>query len=134
MSSDEIQKAEVEIVYAIRYTARAVQDVEKEYERLALLIGDSLADDWEQGLIRRIATLARLPAIHSVIAEQKLFGKMRVHELLYQRSSNSAKYRILFVIRKSDLDAPFVRLLHIRHGARRPIARSEAAEIKSEDF
>ncbi|MES2464214.1 MAG: hypothetical protein V4671_26930 [Armatimonadota bacterium] len=128
------EKDEVEIVYAIRYAPRAVQDIEKEHERLALLAGDSLADDWEIGLSRAVGTLARLPTIHAVIAEQKLFGKGRIHELLYQRSSTSAKYRVLFIVRKNELDAPFVRLLHIRHGARRPITQVEAAEIKAEDF
>ncbi len=40
-------------------------------------------------------------------------------------------YRILYEIVQDDEDAPYVHILHIRHGSRKPMTRAEARKIEA---
>lgn len=47
---------------------------------------------------------------------------------MYRRRPGSPAYRVLFTIVEEEGEPPFVRIVHVRHGARRPMTRAEARE------
>ena len=117
-------------VYAVRFTPRARADVDAAHTRFVALVGEAIADEWLTGLFDAAATLATMP--RRALAPEDARFTTEVRHLVYRRRPASVAYRILFTIVESQEDAPFVRILHVRHGAARPITRAEAREIETD--
>lgn len=117
-------------VYGLRFTDRALAEIDTAHDRLAEYGGKSSADAWEKGLFDEIAKIATLPLRHPAPAEATRF-RGNVRQLMYQRSNGSA-YRVLFAVREESLDGPLVTVLALRHGAAKPITRAEAREMEAE--
>ncbi len=117
-------------IYALRFSRRALSDIDVAYARFAQLVGQSVADDWKDGLFDAVAGLATTPG-RQIIAEIARF-QQEVRQILYRRSGSRVAYRILFTVKISDLDGPIVNIVTVRHGAARPITRSEAKAIESD--
>ena len=68
---------------------------------------------WHAGLFTKIETLRRFPRGFPVAAESRAFDR-EIRQLVY------GSYRVLF-----EIDGSVVRILHIRHGARRRLGEEE---------
>ncbi len=124
--------------YALRFSPRALADIEAAFERLLFLTGVAAAIAWKDGLFDAAATLATNPRRLAVAPESRFFTRRfssgdGVRQLLYRRTPASPFYRLFFVATDDTDDGPTVILLHLRHGARRPLTRSEAQEIEREE-
>ena len=75
------------------------------------------ADRWLNRMDEAVRALKRLPARCALAPESKEFDE-EIRQLLVGRRNNI--YRVLFVIRGRE-----VRVLHVRHGAQRPMTRGE---------
>ena len=118
--------------YALRLLPRAERDIDAHAERLAILTGPANAQQWHTGLFAHIATLTDNPRRFPRIAEQKRFLKETRH-LLYRSKPDGPVWRVLFTLREDTEDTPAVILIHVRHGAQRPITRTEARRIEGDD-
>ena len=107
------------MTYEIEFTDVAEMETE---DILFWWIGRSpeQARRWQEGLERTITTLKELPRRCALAPESEVFAA-EVRQLLY------GNYRILFTILDADADGEeeTVRILHVRHGARRPFGESE---------
>jgi plasmid stabilization system protein ParE len=72
-----------------------------------------LAARWYQGLLEAYETLSEYPERCPLAPENAAFPDVEVRQLLYGRGRNA--YRIRFCIVPADT----VRILHVRHAARR---------------
>ena len=122
---------DAEIRYTVRISPRAASDIDAEQFRLAEIAGPESARAWREGLFRDVATLAWSPRRFSTAPERGFTQEVR--QLLFRRASGGAAWRVLFLIREKDEDTPSVILLHVRHGAQRPIGRREAGEIEGKE-
>jgi plasmid stabilization system protein ParE len=112
------------MAYRCELTRWALLDADEAYEWIAQ-VAPGRAARWYQGLLRAIETLTDNPRRCSLAPEAEDIGQ-EIRQLLYGR--RSGVYRILFVIR----DDSIVRVLAIRHGARRPLS-STALQGRTED-
>lgn len=117
-------------VYALRFTSRARSDIDAAYDRFLELSGEDIADEWKVGLFEAVAKLATMP--HRRIALENSRFQQTVRQVVYRRRSGSIPYRILFTVVETEDDAPYVRILHVRHGSAHPISRAEAHDIEAE--
>lgn len=124
----EPEEGEAPHVYALRISARARADIEEAAMRFANLSGEQVANEWRDGLYEAIRPLATTP--RRQVAEESLRFRQEVRQLVYRRRPGAVAYRILFTIREPEEDAPYVRILHVRHGAQRPVTRAEARAIE----
>jgi len=76
------------------------------------------ANNWRKGVRQAIASLKRYPGRAALAPETYTFGET-IRELIYGRG-NRGTYRILFAIRDQ-----MVYVLHVLHGSRLPLKRSE---------
>jgi len=118
-------------VHRLRFTERALAEIEAAHDRLAEYSGQDSADAWEKGLFEEIAKLATLPLRHPAPVESARF-RGNVRQFIYRRSRHSA-YRVIFTTRGESQDGPTVVVFTIRHGAARPITRAEAKEMEAEE-
>lgn len=118
-------------IYPLRIVGPAHQDIDEAHTHFAMTASLEIADDWQDGLFQAITTLATLPQRCVIAPESRHFGLM-VRQLVYRRRTYAPVYRILFTIVESAEEPDFVRILHIRHGARRPLTRKAAAERLSQ--
>ena len=117
--------------YAIRFRRRALTDIQEAMVRLSEVVNPDHAIAWYSGLQDTLATLATLPERCPIAGEKRFFrDEVRVHP--YRYSPGGATYRIFFTIVEADEDAPSVYILHVRHGARKPMTRAEARKIEEE--
>ncbi len=116
-------------VYGLRFTDRALAEIDAAHDRLAGYSGSGSADAWEKGLFEEIAKLATLPLRHPAPAEAARF-RGNVRQLVYRRGS---AYRVLFAVREESMDGPIVTILALRHGAAKPITLAEAQEMEAEE-
>jgi plasmid stabilization system protein ParE len=75
------------------------------------------AEHWFAGLEKAIASLDMFPNRCGIASESREFDET-IRQLLYGKRKGI--YRVLFVVRDDT-----VRILHVRHGARRPMSRDE---------
>ena len=73
------------------------------------------AEAWLQELDRAISSLRAMPQCCSPAPESRAFAE-DIRQLLYGR--RRSRYRILFRIRGDTVE-----VVHVRHGARRPLGR-----------
>ena len=81
---------------------------------------------WQAERLEAVGTPAAYPGRCPVARENRLFRR-QIRQLIYRKL-----HRILFTVVEDTEDAPFVFVLHVRHGARRPMTRREARDIKDE--
>lgn len=118
--------------YALRVLPRAERDIEAHTVRMAELAGPDIARAWYQGLFDAVATLSQNPRRQAVIAENSRFRR-EVRQFLYRRTPDGPAWRLLFTVVEGTEDAPTVTLLHVRHGAQRPITQAEARQIEAQE-
>ena len=69
------------VVWAIRFTNRASEDIQAAEDYLVETAGDDIARAWSKGLTAEVAKLAQFPTIWPVAEEDKLF-KQSVRRML----------------------------------------------------
>ena len=79
------------------------------------------AERWRKGLLRKAATLARLPERCPLAPEAAKVGAP-VRQLVYGRR-RSSRYRLLFVV-----EGATVIVLHIRHAAQQRLGEAEGRD------
>lgn len=122
--------------YAIRFHPQAQRDLAEARAWQARQIGEDEADAWQEAMLDGIATLATNPARIALALESRpprpKFSRP-VRAFVWRRMSNGSVWRILFSVIENEADAPFVFILHIRHGARKPMTRREAGDIEAQE-
>jgi len=118
-------------VYALRILPRAERDIDAHVVRTADLSGSDIALAWHKGLMAAVATLSQNPRRQGVISENRRF-RQEVRQHLYRRTPSGPVWRILFTVVEGLEDAPTVNILHVRHGAQRPITQAEARHIEAD--
>jgi plasmid stabilization system protein ParE len=73
------------------------------------------AEEWLRGLERFIETLAVFPKRGTVAPESGVFDE-EIREIFYGQGHGT--YRVLYTVQEN-----LVHILHVRHGARRPLRR-----------
>jgi len=114
--------------YALRFTPRAAADIDAAHARFMEMVNEEIADEWKAGLFEAVAPLAMMP--QRQIAPERVRFRQEVRQIIYRRRAGSVAYRVLYIIVESEDDAPYVRILHVRHGSARPITRAEARELE----
>jgi len=117
--------------YAIRFRRQARVDIDEARERLAGITSLDHADAWYDGLLNVLANLATNPNRNPLAHEDRLFQD-QVHVFPYRLSPRGVAYRVFYTIAEADEDAAFLYVLHVRHGARKPMTRAEARKIEEE--
>lgn len=112
------------VTYALRIHRRARADMDDERQKIAGLADAQEGRRWQAELLETIATLATYPNRCVTARENRLF-RQEIRQLSHKKF-----YRILFTVVEAAEEAPFVFILHIRHGARRPMTRREARDIE----
>lgn len=69
---------------------------------------------------------------HRQIAPEQARFRQEIRQIIYRRRAGSVAYRVLYTIVEAEDDAPYVRILHVRHGSARPITRAEARELEAD--
>lgn len=105
------------MTYRVELTARARRDLERLY-RAINAASSELARIWFNGLEAAVLSLDQHPARCPVTPENP-----GLRHLLYGRKGHV--YRIIYAL---DEPRRVVTVLHIRHGARRPLPRRPGAE------
>lgn len=118
--------------WRLRLTSRARTDIEVAYLALVERVGDEFAEKWQEGLEEAIASLSRLPQRCLAAPEADYFPLPLVRQLLYRRAKSKLIYRILFRLHDDPKEAPFVRLIAVRHSGQAPITKAEAILIELE--
>jgi toxin ParE1/3/4 len=99
------------MAYSVRLMPRAAQDAEEIYQRIAAA-APVAGQDWFNRLIDSLDSLSDLPERCNVVRSLSKPGQYPIRRLLFGRKPHV--YRIYF-----DVVDTTVRILHIRHGARR---------------
>ena len=118
-------------VYAVRTREYANRDINAAMVRLAELVSDEAALAWRQELREAIGSLATMPR-RCPRATEPFHGDVR--QMLYRRLHSSLVYRILFRITDEEenaIDPPTVTVIHVRHGAARPLTRAQIRQIEA---
>lgn len=119
--------------YAVRFSTRANRDAENAVRHLGQATGDQqIAGAWYTGLKSAVGTLATLPRRYGLAPEREQFS-YEVRQFLYRRTPDSVAYRVLFVVQDETPDGARVTLIHIRHGAARPLRRADARAIEAQN-
>lgn len=94
--------------YRLRFTQSARRELREAFRWIARR-SPGRARAWQAGAIEAAESLTTLPRRCSLAPEGDAVG-IEIRQLLY------GDYRILFAI-----DSDLVRILHVRHGAQRPL-------------
>jgi len=126
------QKTDEPQQYAIRISEHAQRDTDAEYVWLAENVSLDIANEWRTGWREAIAELATFPRRCSRAPEN---FHIEVRQLLFRRKGSQISHRVLFRFINEEADAqdpPTVKIMHIRHSARRPLTRSEIRAPEAE--
>jgi plasmid stabilization system protein ParE len=127
-----MSESEEGITWAIRITRRASADIQEAWEHFAATADEAIADVWQESLEQAISGLAEFPKQHPVAPESYLFGMPPVHRQLHRRTRTGPAHHILFRIYgpiEAPSDAPFVRIIAVRHAAMAVMTEDEAQLI-----
>lgn len=114
------------MTYRIEITEAAEAEIDETYLYL-LLRNPEAAARWHDSIVRAINSLESMPSRCAAAPENELFeGDIRHHFCSFGR----AAYRIIFRVLSNETP-PVVRVLRVRHGARRPL--HSAADLPSGD-
>jgi plasmid stabilization system protein ParE len=107
------------VTFQIEFTEVAEMETQ---DTLLWLLGRSpdQAGRWQDGIEKAILSLSEFPARCPLAPEDDMFS-VSVRQLLFGR------YRILFTLVDTDEDSEpdTVRILHVRHGARRRLGEGD---------
>jgi hypothetical protein len=109
------------MAYQIEVSDAADAEADQAYFRLSRH-SPELAGRWYRGLLEAYQSLEEFPTRCPVAPENKVYPDVEVRQLLYGRGRNA--YRILFCI----VDPHTVRILHLRHTARRRLGETGPRE------
>ena len=115
--------------YTLRVSPRARQELEAHLQHILEVAGEETGRAWYDGMLAAIGTLSENPRRRAVIPEQDRF-RTEIRQISYRRTPHGPAWRVLFTITEGSEDAPTVNLLHIRHGAQKPITCTEARKIE----
>ena len=118
--------------WAIRITDRADTEMTNARQYFERTAGEEIAEEWLLSLRREIAKLAQFPARLLVAPEDKWFQEA-VHVFLYRRTPGGPTYRVFVVLKETEMEAPTVTVIHVRHAAQKPMTRKEAKEIEASE-
>ncbi|MBC7529371.1 MAG: type II toxin-antitoxin system RelE/ParE family toxin [Chthonomonadaceae bacterium] len=110
-----------------------MRDIESAYVRFADLVSAEVADKWRDGIQETIAGLAYNPRRYPRAPEN---FQREVRQIVYRRAGSKVAYRILFIVTgesEDSSDAPTVTILHVRHASSRPVTRTQARQIETEE-
>ncbi len=122
--------SEADQVWSLRLTQRARTDIDTAYVSLSERISTDFADTRQEGLEEAIASLSRLPERCLAAPEADYFPPPLVRQFLYHRAKSKMIYRVLFRLYENTDDAPFVRLIAVRHSGQAPITEEEAKRLQ----
>jgi len=100
------------VSYQVLVQPPAIQDLASAYDRIARRSPDR-AETWVSGALEAIQTLRDFPNRCPLAPENDVF-EVEIRQLLFRA------FRILFTV-----DGDTVRILHVRHGAQRPLTIDE---------
>jgi plasmid stabilization system protein ParE len=129
--------ADVPVVYAIRLLPRAERDINEIVAEMIDTVGAAKAKEWQDELFAAIAKMAENPRRYPKIQE---WFPIEVRQMLYPPAPR-AGHRVLFAVRDEtdpatgglSPDGPIVAILHLRHTRARPISRTEARAIATQN-
>ena len=126
----EDSEAESARPYAVRLSPQANRDVAESLLYLdSTTDGENLAKKWLDGLYVEFGRLATSPNRCLVSErESKLLGQ-ETRRAIYRRTTASVAYLILFFVTDRGEDGPIVKIVHVRHGGRKPMTRAESRQI-----
>jgi plasmid stabilization system protein ParE len=101
------------VTYDVVVEPAANADIARAYRWLAAR-NPAAAERWLEGLTAVRDSLSQLPARHRVVAGAS--GRHGVRRLIYGRGRS--RYHVFYVIQGTT-----VRILRLRHAARRPVSR-----------
>jgi plasmid stabilization system protein ParE len=116
--------------YALRYSPRALRDLEAAIIAFADFTGDEqkALQLWD-GIRASAAVLAENPDRNQVDEHETALMRFPVRHELYRVSRKSRVAYYLFYRVTEDSDGPRVIILHIRHASRAPLTPDEVQEI-----
>lgn len=117
--------------HAIRLHRLASDDIDEVQDRLMASASEAHAEEWHEALLGVLATLATYPERCMLARENRLF-KNDVRVYPFRHRASGVTHRILYEVVKEEMEAPYVHVLHVRHGARKPMTRAEARKIEEE--
>lgn len=115
--------------YIVEFTEPALAEADAAYLWLSKQADPEYAVRWYEGLFVAAQTLSFQPRMHAIAPENDLYD-VEVRRMLYhgpsgRRRRGGAVYRLLFHIVEpaegEPRDGGVVRILHVWHGARRPL-------------
>jgi plasmid stabilization system protein ParE len=124
---------EADRVYAVRLDPRARADIDAAHVHFAELSGDAVADEWQNDCLLRWRRWLGSPR-GSRLRQKTATSGARCGNWCTSVGPGSVAYRVLFTInRMPRATVPSVYILHIRHGAARPMTRAEARRIEGRE-
>ena len=124
MSEEEIDRR-----FVVRLRNRALTDMSGGHNLMTTLSGYRLADEWQDGFFEALRTLTRNPRRWPLCPELEKRRGLEIRQLWYRRTPSAPAWRAVFAI---DDGASVVNVLHLRHGAQRPLTRKDTREIATE--
>jgi plasmid stabilization system protein ParE len=103
------------MTYQVEISSVAEAEADQAFLWMAQQISQEAAKQWYQGLLQAIESLAKMPKRCPLAPENSAFS-LEIRQLLYGKGRG--KYRVVFTIIE-NADSPTVRILHIRHVAKR---------------
>jgi plasmid stabilization system protein ParE len=112
--------------YEVRLSEPAEIEIEAAYLG-RMRFGLPAADRWYAGLARALASLSQLPHRYPLAPESEGLGGDEIRQMIF--GSGRGAYRVLYRVLEPEQDSPgVVRLLHVRHAARRRPGQADRAE------
>lgn len=112
------------MAFRVEILPQALDDLDAIASYIAAASSFDVAERWFNAIMQDIASLKRMPDRCVIAAESKKLGS-EVRVLFHGRKNRA--YKIFFTIDHGIATAGMVRVLHIRHWARRP---AEADELQ----
>lgn len=117
--------------FALRLAPRALMDADAAHSWFVETAGPEIADAWIDGFFEEITSLVTLPRRFPIASESDLL-RANVRQMIYRRHGSRVAYKVLFTVNEPPEEAPFILIVHVRHGSRRPMTTREARAIRSE--
>jgi plasmid stabilization system protein ParE len=114
--------------FFVRIRERARRDLAQGFDHQVKWNGYKIADEWDEGFIDALGTLSENPRSCPPCPELEN-RRQEFRQLWYRRTPDATPWRAIFTI---DDTENLVDVLHLRHGARRPLTRKEQREIATE--
>jgi plasmid stabilization system protein ParE len=113
------------MAFRVEIAPQAFQDLDSAGGYIRAKSGVPVARRWFNGIMDAIASLKEMPARCSVAPESEELGH-EVRLLLHGRKNRA--YKIYFSIVYETSATGTVRILHVRHWARKPLTNEELEE------